>query len=64
MTNEKCQMSKFKIQMADDGVQTTGTKLKDTDHGHESQCQSLKLGMPRKPEKRTLSEGECGQQIP
>jgi len=38
MTNEKCQMSKFKIQMADDGVQTTSTKLTDTDHGHETRA--------------------------
>ena len=36
MTNEKCQMSKLKIQKADDGVKTTSTKLTDTDYGHET----------------------------
>jgi hypothetical protein len=34
----------------------------DTKHEHESQCQSSKLGIPGKPEKRTLSEREFGQQ--
>ena len=37
-------------------------KCQITDNGHESQCQSLKLGIPGKLEKRTLSERECGQQ--
>jgi hypothetical protein len=67
MTNGKCQMSKFKIQMTNDGVRTTSTNTKLTDtlhehepHEHESQYQTSKLGIPGKPEKRTLSEREFG----
>jgi len=37
----KYQMSKFKIQMTNDGVRTTST---DTDHEHESKCQRGKRG--------------------
>jgi hypothetical protein len=35
MNNEKCQMSKFKIQMADKGARATSTKLTDTDTKHK-----------------------------
>jgi len=42
-------MSKFKIQMTDDGARATSTKLADTDHGHGHAT-------------RTLSERESGQQ--
>jgi len=51
--------------MADDGVRTTSTKLTDTDpgHGHETRTRESmsKLGIPGKPEKRTLREREFGQ---
>jgi hypothetical protein len=40
MTNEKCQMSNFKIQMADDGTRTTSTKLTDTDHGSRTRTRN------------------------
>jgi hypothetical protein len=42
-------MSKFKVQMADDGVQTTSTKLTDTDHGHEHEREmpNVKAQMPK-----------------
>jgi len=35
---------KFKIQMADDGVPTTSTKLTDTDPGHGHATQTLSEG--------------------
>jgi len=44
---EKYQMSKFKIQMADDGARAKSTKHTDNEHGHAT---------------RSLSEGEFGQQ--
>jgi hypothetical protein len=33
----------------------------DTDHGHESQCQSPNGEISGRAEKRTLSEGEFGK---
>jgi hypothetical protein len=51
---EKCQVT--------NNAKWTRTTDTDTKHEHESQCQSSKLGIPGKPEKRTLSEREFGQQ--
>ena len=51
----KFQMSKFKIQMTNDGVRTTSTDMNLTDTRINVKCQSSKGEIPGKPGKRALS---------
>lgn len=55
-------MTKFKVQIKNDGVRTpsTSTFREHVTIEHESQSESSKLGIHRKPGKRTESERKVG----